>query len=288
MSNFYDAHCLSTSTAATLTDTDAVSQSHSTDMDDFESDREVESDRRSRSDSLCSSLHSEASSISTTDLSTFESSQKWTFHALGTAQVGDVTANLIIYHDLLSIWWRLMYSRTDRSTKRELLLSDYTATLKNVSSAIQLRDALNDGDTADLYDSYHATRTLSDVKFVFAETHSLANNERFFAFGSFSAQILFVCHKLHLGAFFDGTHTLPHSYYDWRALYLHHMQCYLEGTLRVDELARQQIAVRLANVVDLVPREHNIVLRGKQVAMLVNHGHAQDGCPVFCNAISKE
>jgi len=236
-------------------------------------------------ETFCSSLNSEASSISMADMDTFEAEHKWSLRALSSQQIGTLTANLIIYHDLLSIWWRLMYSREDKL--RELFFSDYTQTLKSVESSIQLLDTLNHGDTADLYESYHKTSALSDVKFVFTETNDIVNNERFFAFRSFSAQILFVCQKLDLVNFYDGTDTLPPQYHEWRALYMNQMQLYLGHTLKVDEQSSHHIACSLANVVDCVPREHCIVLLDKEISMHVNHAQLQeDGCPVYCHAVS--
>jgi len=243
-----------------------------------------ESDSNSASHSTettCSSLHSEASSISMTDIDTFEAEHKWSIRALSSKQIGTLTANLIIYHDLLSIWWRLIYARRD--TLRNLLFSDYAQTLKSVDASVQLLGTLNSGDTADLYASYHATNELSDVKFVFTETNAIVNNERFFAFKSFSAQILFVCQKLEMLPFFDGTYTLPQRYADWKALYMHQMRLYLVHTLKVDDVSSHRIACSLANVVDCVQREHSIALLGKDISMLVNHRQPTDGCPVHCN-----
>merc|ERR1712013_567031 len=87
---------------------------------------------------------------------------------------------------------------------------------------------------------------------------------RFFAFKSFSAQILFVCQKLEMLPFFDGTYTLPQRYADWKALYMHQMRLYLVHTLKVDDVSSHRIACSLANVVDCVQREHRRLPRTLQ------------------------
>jgi len=221
-----------------------------------------------------------------TDMDTFEAEYKWSIRALSSQQIGTLTANLIIYHDLLSIWWRLIYSRNDNL--RKLLFSDYAQMLRSVDSSIQLLDTLNNGDTADLFESYHKTSALSDIKFVFTQTNDLVNNERFFAFKSVSAQILFVCQKLDMMPFLEGTYSLPPRYHDWKALFMNQMQLYLSHTLKVDEQTSHHIASSLSNVVDCVQREHSIALLGKEIQMLVNHAQPrEDGCPVYCNVTER-